>query len=81
LTTADVTLYQPLILPFSLQTGGFVMLAFGLSPRREPKPEPKVAKRKRRKKASAKPAKTNAEYQREWRERQKAQKAKLPVVK
>jgi hypothetical protein len=77
LTTADVTLYQPLILPFSLQIGGFVMLAFGLSPRRR-EPEPKVAKRKRRKKAPTKPAKSNADYQRAWREHQKA---KLSVVK
>jgi hypothetical protein len=29
--------------------------------------EPKAAKRKRRKKASGKPARTNAQYQREWR--------------
>ncbi|MGA7329686.1 MAG: hypothetical protein WBX25_35700 [Rhodomicrobium sp.] len=78
LTAADVTLYQPLILPFSLQIGGFVMLAYGLSPRREPKPEPKRQKRKRRKKAAAKPAKTNADRQREWRERQRS---KLTIVK
>jgi hypothetical protein len=76
LTVADVALYQPLVLPLGLQLGGFLMLALGLSPRRR-EPEPKEAKRKPRKR-TAKPAKTNAQYQREWRERQKA---KLTVVK
>jgi hypothetical protein len=53
LTAADVELYQPLVLPFGLQLGGFLMLALGLSPRRtEPEPKPK---RKPRKKAAAKP--------------------------
>jgi hypothetical protein len=80
LTVADIETFQPLILPLGLQLGGFLMLALGLSPRRA-EPEPKVEKRRRRKKAAAKPAKTNADYQREWRERQKAQKAKLTVVK
>jgi hypothetical protein len=49
----DVELYQPLVLPFGLQLGVFLMLALGLSPRRA-EPEPK-AKRKPRKKAAAKP--------------------------
>ena len=53
----DVELYQPLVLPFGLQLGVFLMLALGLSPRRA-EPEPK-AKRKPRKKAAAKP-KANA---------------------
>ena len=42
-----------MVLPFSLQLDGFLMLALGLSPRRV-EPEPK-AKRKPRKKAAAKP--------------------------
>lgn len=46
LSEATVALYQPLIFPLALQLGGFVFLAYGLSPRRETalkaKPKPKA---------------------------------------
>jgi hypothetical protein len=77
LTMEAVELYQPLLLPLGLQLSGFLMLGFGFAPR-PVEPEPKETKRKSRNKTSAKPAKTNADRQREFRERQKV---KLSVVK
>jgi hypothetical protein len=75
MTAEQVALYQPLALPLGLQLGGFVMLAWGFAP------EGTEARHTRRKKGNrkTKPArKSNAEYQRDYRERQKA---KLTVVK
>jgi hypothetical protein len=51
MTAEAVELYQPLVLPFGLQLGGFLMLALGLSPAyvaKQPKPEPDVRKRRGR---------------------------------
>jgi hypothetical protein len=71
----QVELYYPLSLPIALQLGGFLMLAFGFAP------EGTVAGQTRRKRQNRKPKRTrksNADYQRDYRERQKA---KLTVVK
>jgi hypothetical protein len=68
-------LYYPLSLPIALQLGGFLMLAFGFVP------EGTEAGHTRGKKGNRKTRRTkksNADYQREWRERQKT---KLTVVK
>jgi hypothetical protein len=55
MTAEAVELYQPLVLPFGLQLGGFLMLALGLSPAlvaKPTKPEPDVRKRRGRPRGS-----------------------------
>jgi hypothetical protein len=54
LSVEAVQLYQPLMLPLGLQLGGFLMLALGLSPKREPEPKP-ASKRRSRRRAAARP--------------------------
>jgi hypothetical protein len=48
MTAEAVELYQPLVLPFGLQLGGFLMLALGLSPALVVKPAPEVERRRGR---------------------------------
>ena len=78
----EVATYFPLLLPGAFQLLGFGMLAFGFSPK-ETKGETELGQ-KRRNKGNRKPKdpkrtrKSNAEYQRDWRARQKA---KLTIVK
>jgi hypothetical protein len=71
----QVELYYPLSLPIALQLGGFLMLAFGFAPEETQAgqtPRKKVNRKTRRTR------KSNAEYQRDYRERQKI---KLTIVK
>ncbi len=72
----EVELYYPLSLPIALQLGGFLMLAFGFAPG-QTEPEAKTRRKKGNRK-SKRTRKSNAEYQRDWRARQKA---KLTIVK
>src|SRR5271157_4017098 len=71
ITSAQVELYQPLVLPLGLQLGGFLMLALGLSPHRQNVTvgvTPSVTKTERKPRKKKAP-KSNAERQREYRER------------
>src|SRR5271157_3337354 len=92
ITSAQVELYQPLVLPLGLQLGGFLMLALGLSPHRQNVTvgvTPSVTKTERKPEFASKSArkkkapKSNAERQREYRERKKneATVTKLTVIK
>jgi hypothetical protein len=71
----QVELYYPLSLPIALQLGGFLMLAFGFAPEGT---ELGQTRRKKGNRKTRRTKKSNADYQRELRERQKA---KLTVVK
>ena len=77
LTVEEVVLYQPLLLPLGLQLSGFLMLGFGFAPKSTELSQPRRKKGKRKPRKTSRP-KTNADYQREWRQRQKA---KLTLVK
>jgi hypothetical protein len=71
----QVELYYPLSLPIALQLGGFLMLAFGFAPEGT---EAGHTRRKKGNRNTKRTRKSNAEYQRDYRERQKAN---LTVVK
>ena len=73
----QVELYYPLSLPIALQLGGFLMLAYGFAPKAET--ELGQTRRKRQNRKPARPKKSSAGYQRDYRQRQKA--LKLTVVK
>jgi hypothetical protein len=60
MTAEAVELYQPLVLPFGLQLGGFLMLALGLSPAHVAKPEPEAQKRRGRPRGSRNKPKVKA---------------------
>src|SRR5271157_3530122 len=87
ITSAQVEMYQPLVLPLGLQLGGFLMLALGLSPHQHNQNvtvgvTPSVTKTERKPRKKKAP-KSNAERQREYRERKKneATVTKLTVIK
>jgi hypothetical protein len=71
----EVETYYPLSLPIALQLGGFLMLAYGLAPGRI---ELGHTRRKKGNRKTKRTRKSNPDYQRDYRERQKA---KLTVVK
>jgi hypothetical protein len=71
----EVELYYPLSLPITLQLGGFLMCAFGFSSQGAELGEPRRKKGIRKTKRTRK---SNADYKRHYRERQRA---KLSVIK
>jgi hypothetical protein len=75
LSAEEVELYQPLLLPLGLQLSGFLMLGFGFAPGST---ELGQTRRKKGNRKTRRTRKSNAEYQRDYRERQRA---KLTVVK